>query len=263
MKKTLSLVLALMLLALAVTGCARNKAQEERTSLTVGFDADFPPYGFKGDDGQYTGFDLEMAQELCNRRGWELKLQPIDWDSKDMELESGTIDCVWNGFTINGREEKYTWTIPYMNNKQIFIAAKDSGIASFDDLAGRIVTAQADSAALHALEDEDNAELLNSFKELVVSSQYNAAFMDLEAGAVDAIAMDIGVAEYQIAGKEDQYVILDEPLLNEQYGIGFKLGNTELRDLVQETLIEMAEDGTFKAISEKWFDGRDVGIIGK
>ena len=241
-------------------------AEEAKTTdggtLIVGFDQDFPPMGFVGDDGEYTGFDLELAQEVAKRLGLEYKAQPIAWDSKDMELESGNIDCIWNGFTMTGREDDYTWSTPYMDNSQVFVVAADSGISSLADLAGKVVEVQTDSSAEAAL--KDNAELSATFGTLQTTPDYNTAFMDLEMGAVDAIAMDVIVAGYQIEqrGESDKYVILDETLSSEEYGIGFKKGNEELRDKVQGALDEMAADGTMAEISEKWF-GRDVTTIGK
>lgn len=242
-----------------------EKAASEGTAggkFTVGFDQDFPPMGFVGDDGEYTGFDLELAKEVASRLGLEFVPQPIAWDSKDMELNSGTIDCIWNGFTMNGREEDYTWSEPYMDNSQVFVVAADSGIQTFADLSGKIVEVQADSSAEAAL--KDNQELAGTFGALQTTPDYNTAFMDLEMGAVDAIAMDVIVAGYQIEQRADgdKYVVLEETLASEEYGIGFKKGNEELRDQVQKTLEEMAADGTLKAISEKWF-GRDVTTIGK
>ena len=224
-----------------------------RTKLVVGFDAEFPPYGYKNEAGEYVGFDLDLAAEVCARLGWELVKQPISWDAKDMELESGAIDCIWNGFTINGREGQYEWTAPYVDNSQVFIVKADSGIATVADLAGKIVAVQTDSSAQAAIEDEDNAELLASLGGLEKIPDYNNAFMNLEAGAVDAVAMDIGVADYQIAQRaEGMFVQLDEALATEQYGVGFKLGNTELRDQVMATLNEMAADGKFAEIAETW-----------
>lgn len=234
----------------------------ENGTFIVGFDQDFPPMGFVGDDGEYTGFDLELAEEVANRLGMEFVPQPIAWDAKDMELNSGTIDCIWNGFTMNGREDDYTWSEPYMDNSQVFVVAADSGITSFADLSGKIVEVQADSSAEAAL--KDNTELAGTFGTLQTTPDYNTAFMDLEMGAVDAIAMDVIVAGYQIEqrGNGDSYVVLEETLASEEYGIGFKKGNEELRDKVQTTLEEMAADGTLKTISDKWF-GRDVTTIGK
>ena len=239
-------------------------AEEAKTTdggtLIVGFDQDFPPMGFVGDDGENTGFDLEQAQEDAKRLGLEYKAQPIAWDSKDMELESGNIDCIWNGFTMTGREDDYTWTEPYMANQQVFVVANDSDINSQADLAGKIVEVQADSSAEAALKEAP--ELTATFKELLTTADYNTAFMDLEQGAVDAIAMDVIVAGYQIQQRNADFKILDDSLSEEEYGVGFKKGNTELRDKVQSTLEEMAEDGTLQEVSEKWFS-KDVTTIGK
>lgn len=228
------------------------EAVAEKTTFTVGFDASFPPYGYKDDNGEYIGFDLDLAQEVCDRLGYELVKQPIDWDAKDMELSSGTIDCIWNGFTINGREDKYCWSEPYIDNSQVFVVAADSDIKTKADLAGKTVVVQADSSALKALESEENVDLTNSFAELVQVSDYNTAFMNMEAGAADVVAMDVGVAKYQLEERNGEFVILEEELASEVYGVGFELSNTALRDQVQGTLNEMIADGTFVQIAEKW-----------
>lgn len=229
-------------------------------TFTVGFDQDFPPMGFVGDDGEYTGFDLDLAAEVAKRLGKEVVYQPIAWDAKDMELDSGTIDCIWNGFTMNGREDAYTWSEPYMKNNQVFVVKADSGITSTADLAGKIVDVQTDSSAEAAL--NDNAELTGTFGQLITVADYNTAFMDLESGAVDAIAMDDTVASYQIEKREADFVVLDEAIAAEEYGIGFKKGNEQLRDQVQAALEEMAADGTLAEISTEWF-GKDITTIGK
>ena len=235
----------------------------EGRTFTLGFDADFPPYGYVDDNGDYVGFDLDLAAEVCSRLGWELVLQPIDWDSKDMELDSGAIDCIWNGFTMSeDRMDAYTWSKPYVDNSQVFVVSKDSGIASFDDLAGKVVAVQADSSALEALNSEDHADLTASFAELMQVPEYNTAFMNLESGAVDAIAMDVGVANYQIESRDADFVILDDVLVSEIYGIGFKKGNEELRDQVQGILDEMALDGKLDEIADKW-GLKDSVILGK
>ena len=235
--------------------------KSEGDSFTVGFDASFPPYGYKDDDGEYVGFDLDLAQEVCDRNGWELKKQPIDWDAKDMELSSGTIDCIWNGFTMNGREDDYTWSEPYVDNSQVVVVAEDSGIKTLEDLAGKIVEVQADSSALAALEG-DQKELAGTFSKLTQVPDYNTAFMDLEAGAAEAVAMDVGVAKYQIESRGGGYITLDETISTEQYAVGFKKGNEKLRDQVQKTLNEMSEDGTFMTIAKKW-GVEDAVCLGK
>ena len=266
MKKLIAVMTVLCLCAALLAGCGAASSSApaseaasgtEATTFTVGFDAAFPPYGYLDTTTQeYVGFDLDLAAEVCARNGWELVKQPIDWDSKDMELSSGTIDCIWNGFTMNGREDKYTWSVPYVDNSQVVVVAADSGIAALADLAGKVVNVQADSSALAALTGEDASEenqaLAASFASLEQVADYNTAFMNLEAGVVDAIAMDVGVAKYQIEQRGDAYVILDETIASEQYGVGFLLGNEELRDQVQATLFEMLDDGTFAEIAETW-----------
>lgn len=239
---------------------AEGETKAEGGTLIVGFDQDFPPMGFMGDDGKYTGFDLELAQEAAKRLGLEYKPQPIAWDAKDMELESGNIDCIWNGFTMTGREDGYTWSEPYMENSQVFVVAGDSGIKSQADLAGKVVECQVDSSAEAALKEVP--DLTATFAQLLTTADYNTAFMDLEQGAVDAIAMDVVVAGYQISQRNADFVILEDSLAAEEYAIGFKKGNTELKDKVQGALEEMAADGTLKTISEKWF-GKDITTIGK
>ena len=230
-------------------------ADSER-KFTVGFDAEFPPYGYKDDSGEYVGFDLDLAQEVCDRKGWTLVKQPIDWDSKDMELKTGAIDCIWNGFTINGREDAYTWTTPYVNNSQVVVVANESDIKALSDLSGKNVGVQADSSALAALTGEDaeekNLALAKSFNELQQVGDYNSAFLNLESGAVDAICLDYGVANYQVAQRGDKFRILEEELSSEKYGVGFLLGNTQLRDEVESTLLQMLDDGSFGRIAEKW-----------
>ena len=249
------------------TVAASSEKAEETTAagteggtLIVGFDQDFPPMGFLGDNGEYTGFDLELAQEAAKRLGLEYQAQPIAWDAKDMELESGNIDCIWNGFTMTGREDDYTWTEAYMANTQVFVVRNDSGIEGKDGLAGKVVECQADSSAEAALKEDP--DLTSTFGQLLTTADYNTAFMDLEQGSVDAIAMDVIVAGYQIKQRNADFTILDDSLSAEEYGVGFKKGNTELRDKVQATLEDMAKDGTMKEISEKWFS-EDVTTIGR
>ena len=255
MKKRAALLVALSLAVVTVlAGCggkdssksadskdsaATFEEKKEGDTFTVGFDQDFPPMGFVGDDGEYTGFDLELAKEVCDRNGWEFNPEPIAWDSKDALLKSGEIDCIWNGFTMNGRE--------------------DSGINSEKDLAGKTVDVQTDSSAEAAL--KDNTELSSIFSTEIIPD-YNTGFMNLESGAVDAVAMDTVVAKYQIESRSAEFKILDYEIASEQYGVGFAKGNDAVKDQVQKTLEEMAADGTLAKISTKWF-GEDITTIGK
>lgn len=237
----------------AGTEAAGTETAGNGKTFTVGFDASFPPYGYQ-ENGEYVGFDLDLAQEVCDRNGWELVKTPIDWDAKNIELNGGSIDCIWNGFTMNGREDDYTWTPAYINNTQVFAVNKNSGIKKAADLAGKNVLVQADSSALAALQDEENTDikaLADSFGSLTQVPDYESALMELEAGSADAVAMDEGVALTKQA-QNDNIVTLDDVISQEQYGIAFKKGNDELRDQVWSTLLEMEKDGTVDKIAAKY-----------
>lgn len=264
-KKILGLAMVAALAIGTLAGCGSTEpattpdaapsagTETEAVTFTVGFDAEYPPYGYMDENGEYVGFDLELAAAVCELEGWELVKKPINWDSKDMELDSGAIDCIWNGFTINGREDKYEWSIPYADNSQVIVVSAASGIASWDDLAGKKVGVQAASAALDVLTDEESQKALgDTFGELKQFSDYNVAFTELQAGALDALAIDIGVANYQIASRDGDFVILEQHLNAEQYGVGFKLGNTEMRDIINADLAKLTADGTVAALAEKY-----------
>ena len=241
--------------AAAEAPAADAAAADEDTEFVVGFDAEYPPYGYLDEaTGDYTGFDLELAEELCKRRGWTLKKQPINWDNKDAEIDSGTIDCIWNGMTYTGREAAYTWSKPYVNNSIVIAVLADSDIKTPADLAGKVVIVQSDSSAETALKSEELAALAGTFADLQRNASYNTCFTDMKSGAVDAVAVDIGVARYQMRNNPDAFRILEEPISTEQYAIAFKLGNEALRDKVQETYDEMLADGTVMKIAEKYSD---------
>lgn len=226
-------------------------------TLIVGFDEEFPPYGYVDDDGEYAGFDLDLAEAVCIANGWEYEPTPISWDAKDALLGSGQITCIWNGFTIEGREDDYTFTDPYMENRQVIVVAKGSNIATLADLAGKRVVTQADSAALELLSSGgDQAELGATFASLDTIGEYNTAFMMLEQGSYDAIAVDYPVAAFNIAGKEDVFVIMDEALNSEHYGVGFSKTDTgkALAEAVQKTLQDFDKAGTIELFCEQYAD---------
>ena len=281
MKKALVALLAAALMCFgvfALVGCGgggeeAQPADETQAAapadnvLNVGFDAEYPPYGYLADagaegyvadDGQtYTGFDLDLAQEVCKRNGWELKVTPIDWDSKDALLGSGEISCIWNGFTYEGREDQYAFTEPYMVNAQVVVVKADSGIASLADLADKHVITQAGSAALTLLADDgDKADLAKTFAGGAVETiaDYNAAFMQLESGAVDAVACDLSVAIHQMNANKDAYKQLDEQLSGEHYAVGFALGQEGLAQVVNDTLKAMDSEGFVETLCDKYED---------
>lgn len=254
-KRSLAVLMAGVMAASMMTGVVSVYADADSKTLTVGFDAEYPPFGYKDDNGEYVGFDLDLAQEVCDNLGWELVKKPINWDSKDMELNSGSIDCIWNGFTMNGREDDYTFSEPYVDNSQVIVVADDSGIEKLTDLAGKTVGVQAASAALDLLQSEEEGgqkELADTFGALNEFADYNTAFTELQAGALDALAIDVGVAKYQLNSRGEGFKILDETLNTEQYAIGFKKGNTELCDIVNADLQKLADDGTVAELAEKY-----------
>lgn len=253
-KRTVAVMMAAMM-AMGMMSAVNVQAGIEDKTLVVGFDAEYPPYGYMDENGEYTGFDLELAQAVCDLEGWELEKKPISWDSKDQELESGSIDCIWNGFTMNGREDDYTFSVPYVDNSQVIVVAEDSGIETLEDLAGKIVGVQAASAALELLQSEEEGgqkELADTFGSLNEFADYNTAFTELQAGALDALAIDVGVANYQLKSRGEGFVMLDETLNTEQYAIGFKKGNDELCEIVNADLQKLTDDGTVAELAEKY-----------
>lgn len=227
-------------------------ANPDATTLIVGLDNAYPPYGFIGDDGNLTGFDIDLATEVAARNGWNLELEAIDWDAKDALLNQGTINCIWNGFTMEGREDDYTFSEPYMLNEQVIVVKSDSGIADSAALAGKTVMTQVDSAALDVLEG-DAADLAATFAGGAPQtiSDYNNAFMQLESGMVDAVACDLSIANYQMSAKPDTYTIIDT-LSSEHYAVGFKQGDEDLAATVTATLKAMYEDGTVRELCDKY-----------
>lgn len=263
LKKLLCLALAAIVMATCFVGCGSSKSGdsskksdsktvfkpdgESKGTLKIGFDAEYPPYGYLDTKtNQYVGFDIDLAKAACKSINYTLELVPVDWDYKDAELDSGTIDCIWSGFTMNSmdddgvnRSEKYTWSGSYSDNS-IVILVKGDSIKKLDDLSGKIVKVQAGSSGESAL--KENKELVASFNggNYETCKDYTNAFTELESGAVDALAIDIGVAKKLIDGK-DGYTILDEEISSEKYGIGFKKGNTKLRDTIWNAILSLDE----------------------
>lgn len=240
MKKTLSTAFCAIAAAF-FCGCTDDDDGVKK--FVVGFDADFPPYGYK-EGAEYKGFDLDLAREVCAKKGWKFVANPINWDSKDMELNSGSIDCIWNGFTIQGREDAYTFSVPYVDNSQVVLVKTGSPVKTLADLAGKTVGVQTDTPVQKALSKEgERADLGATFKALVVEPNYNQLVNELEMGAVEAVAMDIGVAKKKMNDLPGRFKMLDEIITKETYGIGFKKGNTALKDEVEAALKEVAAEG--------------------
>jgi len=266
-RKFLFVTLALCIaFSLVISGCSSSKKDnsweeiQKKGEFVVGLDASFPPMGFT-ENGQIVGFDIDLAKEVCKRLGLNLKLQPIEWDAKELELETKNIDAIWNGFTITDeRKEKILFSDPYMKNRQVFVVLEDSPVKKKSDLKGKKLGLQAASSAADAL--NNNPDFKKELAEVVELDYYSTALMDLEKGGVDAVLMDEVVADYYIQVRGEGYRILDESLATEEYGIGFRKNDKKLMEKIQETLEAMAKDGTVAQISEKWF-GKDLTTIGK
>jgi polar amino acid transport system substrate-binding protein len=260
---------ALMLGALiAVTGCKKTdkkaggdavEALKARGTFVLGLDDSFPPLGFRSEDNEIVGYDIDLAKEVAKRLGVDFRAQPIDWDAKEMELETGKIDCIWNGFTItDDRRKALSFTEAYLNNDQVLVVREDSGITSLAGMTGKIVGIQSGSSAQEAV--DDNAAFASSISKIIMFKDNITALNDLDIGGLDGVVMDSVVANYSIAQTKKPFRVINESLANEGYGIGFRKNEPELRDAVWAILKEMQADGTVTAISQKWF-GRDISTI--
>lgn len=267
MKKITLLLLALSIM-IGFSACKKQKQVDNsleeikaRKVFVLGLDDSFPPMGFRNEDNEIVGFDIDLAKEVASRLGLEFKAQPIDWDAKELELSIGKIDCIWNGLTITPeREAALAFTKPYLNNDQVLVVRQNSDINTLKDAAGKTVGAQSGSSAQNAI--DSNAEFKKSLKDLVLFRENLTALNDLETGGVDAIVMDSIVASYDIAQSGKKLRLVEEALSKEAYGIAFRNHDLKLRDAVQSALEDMAKDGTVEAISKKWF-GSDITVIGK
>ena len=268
MKRVLAIVLALvMVLGLAACGGSKTSTTTpepapEAKKFIHGFDLDYPPYSFLNDDGSVGGFDVELAQAVCEYLGWEYEPLPFNWDAKDAELNAGSCDCIWSGFTVEGREDDYTWSIAYSNNDQMIMVPENSDIKTLEDLAGKTVGVQTATSAYDLLTDGDQVDLYNTFKKLEVYETYTIAFNDLQAGAIDAIAIDVTSGNFLMSNVSG-YKFLDTVLGAETYAIGFRKGDTELCDQVNEALMALVENGTYDAIGQKYPDIYDYLCLGK
>ena len=259
MKKIVKLLLASGILVSSLFGC--KKAYEGK--FVLGLDASFPPMGFTEADGTITGYDIDLAKEVSKRLNLEFVAKPINWEAKELELSSGSIDCIWNGFTMTEeRLEKMAFTSAYLNNDQILVVRNDGTINSLKDAEGKVIGCQSGSSAEEAI--ESNKEFASSLKSVKKYEDNLTALNDLEVGGIDAVVMDSVVADYTIKIGKRNLTVVEESISKEAYGIGFRNDENgiELRDKVQKVLLEMAEDGTVAKISENWF-GKDISVIGK
>lgn len=251
-RKFLLSILSLALVGLLLAGCG-GTAQKK---IVVGLDDNFPPMGFRDDKNNIIGFDIDMAKEASKRMGIQVEFKPIDWNSKEAELNSKRVDVLWNGLTITDkRKENIAFTKAYMENRQIIVVNANSTIKNKTDLAGKVVGTQEGSSSVEALEKD--AATLRTFKELKRYSDNVAALMDLKNGRLDAVVVDEIVGRYYITKKPGEYAILADTFGSEEYGVGLRKDDKELLDKLQKALDDMKKDGTSAKISKQWF-GEDI-----
>lgn len=246
MKKILALVLALSM----ALGCGAALAD----TFIHGIDPEYPPFSFLGEDGAYTGFDVEIAKAACEVAGLDYEVYAVDWDNKLIQLDAGECDVIWSGMTIldSMKEAGYVISAPYYDNTQVLVVKADSGIASSADLAGKIVAVQLGTSG-EALLNGDLASLRDTFQELVTSQSFLMAFTELEGGAVDAVFVDMPVAASYVKDKEN-LVVLNEELGAEQYGMAFRAGDAELCATIEAAVQTLVENGTYAEIAAKYPD---------
>ncbi len=268
MKKVLSVILALALL-MVVCGAALAEGDgslgyiQEKGTLVLGLDASFPPMGYEDEDGEIVGYDIDLAEEVCKRLGVTLVKQPIDWAAKELELSSKNIDVIWNGMSITPeRQEGMALTQAYLNN-QIVLLVKGDEYQTKEDLLGQVIGTQSGSFAEEVLETyEDYADYYAGLADVMAYEDYLTAILDLQNGQIQGILIDLVVANYLMANLDDDSLRTIDSFEDDLYAAGFRKEDVELRDAVDQILVEMAEDGTIAAIAEKWF-GEDISLIGK
>ena len=237
-----------------------DKYQQQK-SITVGFDNTFVPMGFEEKDGNYAGFDIELAQYVSKKLGITVHFQPIDWDMKETELQNGTIDAIWNGYSATDeRREKVAFTIPYMQNTQILVVKKTSGIHSVEDMTGKVLGAQNGSSGM--LDFEEHPEVLKNRVKGGDADQYqsvNEAIIDLKNDRIDALLIDRVYADYYLTteGIADEYDTIPSGFESESFAVGVRPADKKLLEALNQAFKELYQEGIFQQISKKWF-GEDV-----
>lgn len=247
MKKIITAALAIvMIFSLSAVALA-----DDGKVFIMGIDPEYPPFSYLGDDGEYTGFDVEVCQAVCDYLGWKLEIFGVNWDEKLVQLDSMECDCVWSGMTIldSMKEAGYVISAPYYDNTQVLVVKEGSGLASSADLAGKIVAVQLGTSG-EALLNGDLADLAATFGNIVTCDSFLKCFTELEGNAVDAVFVDLPVAA-SYAANHDGLMIIDEQLGAEQYGIAFRSGDAELCAQVEEAIQALVENGTYAEIASK------------
>ena len=270
MKKLIALMLG-MVMALSLVACGKpaendNSANDNNTNtdgdatatrtFVMGVDAEYPPFSYLGEDGQYTGFDVEVCKAVCDLLGWDLQVFGVNWDQKLVQLDAKECDCVWSGMTIldSMKEAGYVISAPYYDNTQVIMVKEGSDIKSSADLAGKVVAVQLGTSGEALLADGgDLADLAATFADLTTCDSFLKCFTELGGGAVDAVIVDKPVA-VSYAESNKGFTVLDEGLGAEQYGIAFRAGDEELCATVEDAVAQLVANGTYAEIAAKYPD---------
>ncbi len=275
MKRKIFSIILVLIMVVSMAGCKKSSDNDAASSkednsleyilnndkFILGLDDAFPPMGFTDDNGDIIGFDIDLAKAVCDKLGVELVLQPIEWDAKEQELNTKNIDCIWNGLSVTPeRKENMTMSQSYMTNNISLVVLNSSAVTSNADMAGKKLAVQSGSSAEETLNSEENTEFKDSLGQVNPFGDYVTALMDLETGNSDAVLMDSVVSNYMITESGKDYKVLSETLLADEYAIGFRKGEDELCDAVENALKELKAEGTIAEISTKWF-GSDITTI--
>ncbi len=258
MKTKLKILAITILAAVLITGCgSKNKTGiegiTERGKMIVGLDDSFPPMGFRDENNEIVGFDIDLAREVASRLGVEVEFRPVVWETIGMSLNNGDIDMIWNGYTISdARKKEVEFSQPYLTNQQIIVVGPNSDIKSKADLAGKTIALQAGSTSQDALEKD--VEVFNSLQEVRKFENNVDALLDLKVGRVEAVIVDSVVGRYYMALHPEDYFVLDDSFKDEFYGIGMRKEDKTFVSAINEVLEEMGKDGSAAEISNKWFD---------
>ncbi|MFC5450871.1 amino acid ABC transporter substrate-binding protein [Paenibacillus aestuarii] len=252
MKRLATMALVITAAISIFTGCSSSKSGAgDAKKLVIGIDDKFAPMGFRDEKNEIVGFDIDYAKAAAEKMGTTAVFQPIDWSTKESELNSGRIDLIWNGYTITDeRKGKVLFTKPYLKNSQVAVTLAKSNFTKLDDLNGKVVGLQSLSSAADALND---SPLKSKVKSVTEYADNVLALNDLKIGRIDAVIIDEVVIKYYMAKEQGTFKLLDESLAPEEYGIGVKKGNEALLQKLQKALDDMNQDGTAAKISQKWF----------
>ena len=260
-KKALCLVLALAMTVAMLAACgskddANTDGDSAKKTFIMGVDPEYPPFSYLGDDGKFTGFDVEICQAVCDELGWDLKVFGVNWDQKLVQLDSNECDCIWSGMTIldSMKDAGYVISKPYYDNTQVIMVKEGSDIKSSADLAGKSVAVQLGTSGESLLSEGGDLEsLAKTFGSLMTCDSFLKCFTELGGGAVDAVIVDKPVATSYVQ-QNAGFTVLDEELGAEQYGIAFRSGDQELCDTVQAAVQKLVDNGTYAKIAEKYPD---------